>query len=129
MDNTIVAVLMIVMGVAISGVWTREILAGEKIDLTHGIFAARDPDAGTLFWPHWLAEYTTAAALIGGAIGLFLEASWATTLSGLATGALLYTSTNSLAWALSQRGRLAYAIPMFSGIAVGLFIAIYFVVP
>jgi len=127
MDN-VIAVLMIAMGVAIAGVWTRDILAGNKVDLSQGIFAARDPDAATLFWPHWLAEYATAAALIGAAIGLFLDANWAGALSGLATGALLYTSTNSLAWALSQRDRLGYAVPMFVGIAISLFVAFYLMV-
>ena len=46
------AVLMIAMGAAIAGVWTRDIVAGDKVDLSNGVFAARDPDAGTLFWPH-----------------------------------------------------------------------------
>jgi len=49
--DKIAAVLMVVMGVAIAGVWTRDILAGDKIDLSHGIFAARDPDAGTCSGP------------------------------------------------------------------------------
>ena len=67
-------------------------------------------------------------ALIGAAVGLIIDASWAATLSSLAAGALLYTSTNSLAWALSERDRMGYAIPMLSGIAVGLFVAIHLLV-
>jgi len=125
--DELAAVLMILMGVAIAGVWTRDILAGEKIDLTHGIFAARDPDAGTLFWPHWLAEYATAAMLIAAAVGLLVDANWAAALGGLAIGALLYTSINSLAWALSKGDRLGYAVPMLAGVAVGLFVAVHLV--
>ena len=29
-----------------------EALSGEQIDVSSGFFAARDPEAGTLFWPH-----------------------------------------------------------------------------
>ena len=124
MDVT-AAVLMIAMGSAIAGVWTRDIVAGDDVDLSNGLFKARDPDGGTLFWPHWLAEYATAAALIAAAVGLLLDTGWATALGSSATGALLYTSVNSLAWALSQRSRLGYAIPMLAGIAVGLFLAVH----
>lgn len=126
--DVVAAVLMILNGVAIAGVWTRDILAGEKVDLSAGLFAARDADAGTIFWPHWLAEYATAGALIAAAVGLLIEASWATAMGGLAAGALLYTSMNSLGWALAERDRFAYAIPMFFGIVVGVFLAIYLLV-
>ena len=57
-----VAVFMLAMGVAIATVWTRDIVAGMQVDLSDGFFRARD-DAGTLFWPHWIAEYGTAAGL------------------------------------------------------------------
>ena len=116
---------MIAMGAAIAGVWTRDIVAGDKVDLSNGIVAARDPDAGTLFWPHWLAEYATAAALIAAAAGLLIDANWAGTLGGIATGALLYTSINSLAWSLAERERRPYAIPMLTGVAVGMILAIH----
>jgi len=120
------AVSMIVMGAAIAGIWTRDIFAGDQVDLTGGIWAARDPDAGTLFWPHWLAEYATAVALITAAIGLLLDTGWGATLGGIATGALVYTSVNSLAWALSEPERRAYTIPMLAGVVVGLFLVAYF---
>lgn len=122
--DTVAAVAMIVMGVAIAGVWTRDIVAGEKVDLSGGIFAARDSE-GTLLWPHWLAEYATAAALIGAAIGVVTEAGWSRALTGIATGALLYTSVNSLSWALSERDRVVYAVPMVAGIVVGAFLIVY----
>jgi len=66
--NEITAVLMMLMGVAIAGVWTRDIFVGDRINLTHGILGARDPDARALLWPHWLAEYAAAAALISVAV-------------------------------------------------------------
>lgn len=40
------------------------------------------PDAGTLFWPHWLADNTTSAVLIAGVLGLLVDANWATTAGG-----------------------------------------------
>lgn len=123
-----VAVLMIVMGVAIAGTWTRDIVAGDQVDLTQGLFAARDPDDGRLFWPHWLAEYATAAALIAAGVGLTLDADWGGVLGALATGALIYTSTNSLGWAFARRDRLGYAFSMLAGVAVGVFVAIYLLV-
>ena len=46
-------------------------------------------------------------------------------MGGIATGALLYTSVNSLAWSLAERDRRAYASPMLTGVAVGLFMAVH----
>jgi hypothetical protein len=71
--DLIVPILMIVMGAAIAGVWTRDILRGEQVDVSQGLLAARDPDSGTLLWPHWLAEYATAGALVAAAVGLLLD--------------------------------------------------------
>ena len=123
--ETAVAVSLMIMGAGIAGVWTRDILAAEYVDLSHGVFSARDPDSGTLFWPHWLAEYATAAALVAAAIGLLADAGWARPLAAMASGALLYTSTNSLGWALSRRDRLAYAVPMVAGLVVGVVACIF----
>jgi hypothetical protein len=120
--DVVASVLMMLNGVAIAAVWTRDIVAGEQVDLSKGFFAARDPDAGTLFWPHWLAEYATAAALIAGGLSLLFDARWDVALAGLATGALLYTSVNSLGWSLARRDRRAYAFPMVAGIVAGLLI-------
>ena len=51
-----VAILMIGMGLAIAGIWTSDILVGDRVDLSEGLFRARVAKSGTLFWPHWLAE-------------------------------------------------------------------------
>lgn len=126
MDN-IAAGAMIVMGAAIAGVWTRDIVAGARVDLSGGILAARDSD-GTLLWPHWLAEYATAVALMVAAVAIMAEADRSPVLTGIATGALLYTSINSLSWALSERDRSAYAIPMVLGVVVGLFLVVHLLV-
>jgi hypothetical protein len=47
------------------------------------------------------------------------------TMDLVAAGALLYTSVNSLSWALSGRDRTAYAIPMVTGVVVGLFLVVH----
>ena len=123
--STVVPSLMIVMGLAMAATWTRDILAGEQVDLSAGVFRARDGEAGTLFWPHWLAEYGTAFALMVGGIGLFVDARWATAVAAVATGALLYTSVNSLGWALANRERFPYALPMFAGLTVGIMTTVF----
>lgn len=118
---TVAAVSLIFMGVGIAGIWTRDIFKNPDIDLKAGFFKARDKDAGTLFWPHWFAEYGTAAGLIAGGIGLLLRTSWGTPVALLADGALLYTSMNSLGWSLAKKERRPYTIPMLAGLAVGIF--------
>ena len=104
-------VALIVMGVAIAAIWTRDLVAAEKVDLSDGFLAARDED-GSLFWPHWIAEYGTAGLLLAGGIGLLADASWADVIAPVGAGALLYTSINSMAWALAAPDRYSYAIPM-----------------
>ena len=120
----VLAALMIVMGLAIAGIWTRDIAVGDKVDLSAGLFAARDAD-GSLLWPHWLAEYTTAFALVVGAAGLLIDSRWGSPAAALALGALFYTSTNSLGWAFAERERFSYAAPMTAGIVVSLVGAIH----
>lgn len=123
--DVVVAVLMLLMGIAIAAIWTRDIVAGEQVDLSDGFFAARDPAGGTLFWPHWLAEYGTAVLLVAGGTGLLTDVGWAGIVAAVAAGALLYTSTNALGWALAKPERRAYAFPMFAGIVVGLLAFVY----
>ncbi len=113
-----IGIAMVLMGLAIAGIWTRDILGGEVVDTSSGWLAARDPEAGTLMWPHWLAEYTTAAVLVVGGIGLVADWSVAEVLAGLGLGALFYTSVNSLGWALASPDRRLYAAPMIVGVAV-----------
>ena len=116
--DTVVAVLMILMGAGIAGVWTMDIVKGDKVDLGNGVFRARDGDS--LFWPHWVAEYTTALLLLVGGVGVLADTSWARPLAGFALGALFYTSVNSLGWVLADRERSAYGAPMVAGILVSI---------
>jgi hypothetical protein len=120
-----IAGLMILMGLGIAGVWTRDILAGTHLDISQGLFTAKEPGTGTLLWPHWLAEYTTAIILVVSAIGLLTETAWSKTLAALAAGALFYTSTNSLGWALAKPDRRVYAVPMALGFIVAATTSVY----
>lgn len=113
-----IALFMAVMGLGIAGVWTRDIVAADQLDIAAGRLRAREPGAGSFLLPHWIAEFGTAGLLLAGSIGLLAEAGWALALSLVALGALVYTSTNSLGWALAERARLPYAAPMAMG-AVG----------
>ncbi len=123
----VIAWLMILMGAAIAGIWTRDILAGEKVDRSAGVLRARDED-GSLFLPHWVAEYTTAALLVAGGIGLLADSGWAQAVTGLGLGALFYTSVNSLGWALAEKDRYPYAVPMAVGVVVAVAGAIWLLV-
>ena len=123
----VIAWLMIVMGSAIAVIWTRDIFAGEKVDRSAGVLRARDED-GSLFLPHWVAEYTTAALLLAGGIGLLADAGWGQVVTGLGLGALFYTSVNSLGWALAERDRYPYAVPMAVGVVVAVAGAIWLLV-
>jgi prepilin signal peptidase PulO-like enzyme (type II secretory pathway) len=120
-----VAILMGIMGAAIAAVWTVDIATGNKVDLSDGFFRARDGATGPLLWPHWVAEYATAAALIAAAIGMFLDEGWGRPLAGLALGALFYTSVNSLGWVFARRERAGYAVPMLAGVIVSVLGGVY----
>jgi hypothetical protein len=116
----VIAVFMLLMGVGIGSIWTRDILSAEQLDVSHGRLRARDPESGSLMVPHWIAEYATAAALIFGAIGLLVSRSWGEPLSFVALGALVYTSANSIGWALARKSRFPYTVPMALGLLGGL---------
>ncbi len=113
---SIVPWFMMLMGLGITVVWTRDILAGKEVDLSQGFFKARDKQSRALMWPHWTAEYLTAALLFLGSLGLLFEQHWGFALSAISLGMLLYSSLNSLAWALAKRERFPYAGPMLIGL-------------
>ena len=115
MTTGAIAAFMIVMGLGIIVIWTRDIVAGTQFDHRHGRRHARDVD-GSLLLPHWLAEYTAALGLLIGGAGLLAGTRWAGLVSAAALGALCYTSANSLGWALALRDRRPYAIPMVVGL-------------
>ena len=111
---------MLVMGIGMGVIWARDIVRGEQLEISGGRWRARDPQSGSLMLPHWIAEYGTVGVLVTGAVGLLTESSWGEPLSLVALGALVYTSTNSLGWALAERARLPYAVPMLVGVLGGL---------
>lgn len=115
MIDQLVAAFMIVMGLAIAGVWTVDIVRGTRVDRSQGLLRARDSDGSLLGW-HWVAEYATAGVLLTGAGGLLTSSDWAVPVAAAALGATWYTSTNSLGWALAERSRRAYATPMGVGL-------------
>jgi hypothetical protein len=110
-SETVVPIYMIVQGAAIAAIWTADIASGTLAD---GFFSAKEN--GVLYWPHITAEYITAAGLAAGGIAALTGAGWAGAAAYAALGALLYTSLNSLNWALAEKKRLPYAVPMFVGL-------------
>lgn len=116
----VVAIGMIVMGIGIAAIWTRDLIAGDKVDLSPGFLKAQDSASGSLLWPHWLAEYGTAVLLILGGAGLAAETDWSSAVAAGGLGALLYTSVNSLGWALARPERKMYAVPMTAGVIIGI---------
>ena len=111
---------MIIFGLAIAGIWTKDIISNDDIDLSAGFFRAREKGSEGLFWPHWLAEYITAGTLIAGGICLFFNSTWSLYLSFFALGVLFYTSLNAQGWAWAKRERYVYAIPMVGGVCAAI---------
>lgn len=86
--TTVVAVFAIVMGVGIAGMWTADIVRGERVDLSAGVFKARPVAAlgvGALLYTSidslgWvLAErdrYAYAAPMLVGLVGGLAVAVW-----------------------------------------------------
>lgn len=114
---TFIGLLLVVMGVGIAAMWTYDIIDGTRIDASAGWLRARS-EGGDLLLPHWIAEYGTAAALVIGGVSLLTDMASATVVASVAAGALAYTSVNALGWALAERDRVVYAIPMIAGIVV-----------
>ena len=112
---SLVGGFMVVMGAAIALTWARDIRSSPEVDRSAGLLRARDRRDGSLFLPHWIAEYATAIGLMAGGVGLILDVGWAGNISLVALGALTYTSVNSLGWTLALRSRWPYAIPMVVG--------------
>ena len=116
--TSLVGGFMVVMGLAISLTWVRDMRSSPEVDRSAGLLRARDRRDGSLFLPHWIAEYATSLGLVVGGIGLIVDVGWADGVSLVALGASTYTSVNSLGWTLALPSRRPYAIPMLVG-AIG----------
>jgi len=97
-------VFAVAMGVAIAATWTLDLVRG-RVDLSAGVLKVREQGSGSLLWPHWLAEYGTAAALVVGGAALVADLGWGepVVLLGLraghrATTRLLGSSRGFSAW-------------------------------
>lgn len=115
---SLVGGFMVVMGIAIALTWVRDMRSSPEVDRSAGLLRARDRRDGSLFLPHWIAEYATSLGLVVGGIGLIVDVGWAEGVSLVALGASTYTSVNSLGWTLALPSRRPYAIPMLVG-AIG----------
>lgn len=125
--DTLVALFMALMGIAIAVIWTVDISRGTGFDRSLGLARARELGSGSLMLPHWVAEYATAIALIVGSVAILFGWAVAVPVACVALGALVYTSLNSLGWALATPTRVAYAIPMAIG-AIGGWLSIVFLI-
>lgn len=117
LQNRVVPVFMGLVGLGIAGIWTADIAAGRFSDQGN-FFSWREGE--NLLWPHLLAEYLTAAGLLTGAAGLYLETDWSRPVAFLSLGALTYTAINSSGWVLAEGERLGYGIPMWIGLTGGI---------
>ena len=113
-----VAVFAITMGAGIALIWSIDIVGGKFKD--QGRFFAWKNEQGESMWTHITAELITALLLISGGVGLLFDIGWGQVIVVFALGALVYTSLNSLGWALAKRSRYPYAIPMSIGLAGGI---------
>lgn len=116
LQNAVAPTSLLITGIGIGTVWTLDIVSGKNVALNGNIFKARDKETDQLMWPHFLAEYGTAACAIVGAVGLYGDQPWAEPVTLVASGLITYTSVNSMAWVLSEKGRLVYAVPMMVGL-------------
>ncbi len=108
-----------VMGAAMAGIWARDIMSGHGFDAPHGLLKAREADSDDLMIWHWGAEFGTALVLIAGALLLLAGAAIAEMVMLVGIGGLLYTSTNSLGWALAAPQRRPYVFPMAAALVGG----------
>lgn len=111
-QNRAVPAFMTVAGLSIAGLWTADLISGQKVDASQGVFRIKDRESGQNLLPHLIAEYATAGCLIAGAVGLYRGDTWGRDVAMVGLGALSYTSVNSLGWVVSKRERFAYGIPM-----------------
>ncbi len=115
--NIVAPTGLLITGIGIGTVWTLDLISQKNINMNGNIFRARDKGTNQVMWPHLLAEYGTAACAIVSAVGLYRNDPWAESMTLVTSGLMAYTSVNSMAWVVSEKGRFAYAVPMMVGLA------------
>ena len=118
--DILVAIFAGIMGAAMAGIWARDIMSGHGFDAPHGLLRAREADSDDLMIWHWAAEFGTAFVLVGAAFLLLVNAALAEPLMLVGLGGLMYTSANSLGWALAAPERSPYVLPMAAGLVGGI---------
>lgn len=115
-------ILGIFMGFVIIIIWTKEILFNKTINIKEGFFKVKDIEEGRKYWPHWIAEYITGFILVISGFGLMINTNTKMiVLFIFGTGALFYTSLNSLSWSLGKKERTPYTLPFIIGVAISVF--------
>ena len=107
-----ISAFMVLAGVALVGIWTLDLMKGNKYDKGNGLLKMREKTTGQILIPHLIAEYSTGLCLLAGAYGLHTGKPWGRDVALLGLGALIYTSINSLSWVLTEKERYVYGIPM-----------------
>jgi hypothetical protein len=114
MTNLLIALFMIVMGIAMAIVWSA-VFFSSRYRSQGDFFNWKEGE--NLIWPHIFAEFMTAIALVFSGIGIILIKPWSVPSAFLSLGALIYSSINSSSWVLANKDRLIYGVPMWGGFA------------
>ncbi|MEE4178780.1 MAG: hypothetical protein V2I46_14845 [Bacteroides sp.] len=122
--NRIIPILLISLGVGITGMWTADIVLGKFSD-RGGFFNWREGE--NMLWPHISAELLMAIGLIMGGAGLYGGKGWGLFLSLAALGALTYSSVNSSGWVIADKKRLPYGVPMWISLGVAI-LSLFFLI-
>lgn len=127
LQTRVVPGFLLLSAVSLAGLWTVDLIKGDKVERRVGLLSLRDRDTKENVLLHLVAEYATAGALLAGAVGLARRAWWGRPVAGASLGALTYTSVNSLSWVVTKRERLPYGVPMVATLvgSVGSFAVLF----
>jgi len=117
MEYWVISILIMIPGLGMAGIWTRDILTG-KFSGRGSFFQWREGE--NMLWPHIFAEYVTSFGLIAGGIGLWMDRPWSVPVSLISLGALIYSAINSSGWVFASKGRLPYGIPMWASLILAI---------
>ena len=110
MTEFVIPGFLIFAGLGVVGIWTKDILSG-KFSGQGNVFKWKEGEM--MLWPHLLAEYLMAIALILGGIGMYYKTGWSGQISFVALGAIIYSAINSSGWVFAERNRISYGIPIW----------------